>query len=106
MSVVDKVRHSFKFGRAIYLISLALTLSAAVGALISPDIIPTMALLKVLSVPVILYLFFSLGRKDEVYFWLNMGISRREYYLVPVVVEFLFFLVLISLCGFLGNVVE
>lgn len=103
--MLDKVRLSFRFGRAIYAISLPLTLSAAAVALFSTGVIPTFLLLKAFSVPVILYLFTTLGKKDEIYFWLNMGISRKEYYLTPVVVDLLVFIVLISVCGFLGNVI-
>lgn len=103
--MLEKVKLSFRFGRPILAASLPLTLSAATVATLSTDLIPTLFILKVLSVPVILYLFTSLGKKENIYFWINMGISRKEYYLTPVVVEFLAFIVLISICGFLGYVI-
>lgn len=103
--MLEKIRLSFRFGRTIYAVSLPLTLSAAVVALLSSEVIPTLFILKVFSVPVILYLFHSLGNKDGMYFWLNLGISGKEYYLTPVVVDFLAFIVLVTICGFLGNVI-
>ena len=38
-------------------------------------------------------------------FWINLGISKAEYFFIPVAVEFLFFIVLVTLSGILGNVI-
>ena len=103
--MIEKVRLSFKFGKTLYAISFALTLSAAIATVFSPSAIPTLALLKLLSVPVILYLVISLGKDDDMYFWLNLGISRKEYCFIPIVVEFLFFVILISISGVIGNAI-
>ena len=41
--------------------------------------------------------------KAIIYFYLNLGISRKEYYYIPFVVEFVGFLIFITLIGYLGN---
>lgn len=105
MTLLRKIKLSKEYGKGIYLISLIVSLSAGFSAIISPSTIPSCVLLKVLSVPVILYLLISLRKDNSVYFWLNLGISKLEYYAVPVVVEFLIFVVLITVCGVLGNVI-
>ena len=48
-------------------------------------------LLKLVSIPIILYLYTTFTKKTEIYFYLNLGISRKEYYYIPFVVEFVRF---------------
>ena len=105
MTLFKKIGLSGKYGRGLYIISMIVSLSAAVSSFAVPSTIPACVLLKLLSIPVILYLFISLRKNNSLYFWLNLGISKREFYAVPVIVEFLFFVVLITVCGVLGNVV-
>ena len=45
-------------------------------------------------------------KKTEIYFYLNLGISRKEYYYIPFVVEFVGFLIFITLIGYLGNAIR
>lgn len=52
---------------------------------------------KLLTIPVILYVFRKFDRSGALYFWLNLGISRTEYYVIPIVIEYLFFRILIYL---------
>lgn len=52
---------------------------------------------KLLTIPVILYVFRKFDRSGALYFWLNLGISRTEYYVIPIVIEYLFFRFLIYL---------
>ena len=52
---------------------------------------------KLLTIPIILYMFRKFDRSGALYFWLNLGISRTEYYVIPIVIEFLFFRFLIYL---------
>ena len=105
MTLPGKIRMSLTYGRAVYLISLTVTLAAAASVLVSPFLVPACLILKLLSIPVILYLLVSFQGNGPLYFWLNMGISRTEYYAVPVIVEFLVFLLLLSICGVLGHVI-
>ena len=105
MTLLRKISLSGKYGKGLYSISLIVTLSAAVSAFFAPSTIPACILLKLLSIPVILYLLISLRRDNTLYFWLNQGISKREYYAIPVIVEFLIFVVLLTVCGVLGNVI-
>lgn len=52
---------------------------------------------KLLTIPIILYMFRKFDRSCALYFWLNLGISRTEYYVIPIVIEYLFFRFLIYL---------
>lgn len=54
-------------------------------------------ILKLLTIPIILYVFRKFDRSGALYFWLNLGISRTEYYVIPIVIEYLFFRFLIYL---------
>ena len=54
-------------------------------------------ILKLLTIPIILYVFQKFDRSGALYFWLNLGISRTEYYVIPIVIEYLFFRFLIYL---------
>ena len=105
MTFLNKIKLSGKFGRDIYVVSLLVTLSAAVAVFFSRVLIPTVSLLKIISVPVILYLFKSLHGKDGIYFWINLGLSRKEYFYIPVAVEFILFVCLVAVAGLLGNAV-
>ena len=74
----------------------------SVLVIFKPVAIPLCILLKLFSVPVILQLFISLNRKQSIYFFLNLGISRNEYYIIPFAVEFIAFIVLMIITGFIG----
>lgn len=52
---------------------------------------------KLLTIPIVLYVFRKFDRSGALYFWLNLGISRTEYYVIPIVIEYLFFRILIYL---------
>ena len=54
-------------------------------------------ILKLLTIPVILYMFRKFDRSGALYFWLNLGISRTEYYVIPIVIEYIIFRILIFL---------
>lgn len=54
-------------------------------------------ILKLLTIPVILYMFRKFDRSGALYFWLNLGISRTEYYVIPIVIEYIIFRILIYL---------
>lgn len=52
---------------------------------------------KLLTIPIVLYVFRKFDRSGALYFWLNLGISRTEYYVIPIVIEYIIFLILIFL---------
>ena len=54
-------------------------------------------ILKLLTIPIILYVFRKFDRSGALYFWLNLGISRTEYYVIPIVIEYILFRILIYL---------
>ena len=91
MTIFRKIGLSKRYGKAIYAISAVLTLAISSLAFFNPYAIPMCLLMKMASIPIILYLYVSLTRKTEIYFYLNLGISRKEYYYIPFVVEFVCF---------------
>ena len=52
---------------------------------------------KLLTIPIVLYVFRKFDRSGALYFWLNLGISRTEYYVIPIVIEYIIFRILIFL---------
>ena len=106
MTILRKIGLSKRYGKAIYAISAALTLAISSLVFFSPYAIPMCVLLKLFSVPVILYLYTTFTKKTEIYFYLNLGISRKEYYYIPFVVEFVGFSIFITLIGYLGNAIR
>ena len=106
MTIFGKIGLSRRYGKAIYAISAALTLAIASLVFFNPYAIPMCVLLKLVSVPIILYLYTSFTKKTEIYFYLNLGISRKEYYYIPFVVEFVGFLIFITLIAYLGNAIR
>ena len=103
MTIFWKIGLSKRYGKAIYAISAVLTLAIASLVFFNPYAIPMGILLKLVSVPIILYLYTTFTKNTEIYFYLNLGISRKEYYLIPFVVEFIGFIFFITLIAYLGN---
>ena len=91
MTILKKIGLSKRYGKAIYAISAVLTLAISSLAFFNPYAIPMAILLKLVSIPIILYLYTTFTKKTEIYFYLNLGISRKEYYYIPFVVEFVCF---------------
>ena len=106
MTIFGKIGLSRRYGKAIYAISAALTLAIASLVFFNPYAIPMCVLLKLVSVPIILYLFTTFTRNTEIYFYLNLGISRKEYYFIPFVVEFLGFILFTTLIAYFGNAIR
>ncbi|MDO5442239.1 MAG: hypothetical protein Q4G10_01070 [Bacteroidia bacterium] len=79
-----------------------MTLAASGIVLFYPFILPACIILKILSIPVLLYLFMSLSKGLKIYFYLNLGISRIEYYTIPIAVEFIFFVICMIISGSIG----
>ena len=67
-----------------------------------PSAVYICILLKLFSIPAIWYLRSTLTRSLGVYFYLNLGISIKEYWLIPFVVEFVAFVFLMVISSFIG----
>ena len=106
MTILKKIVLSKRYGKIIYAISAVLTLAISSLIFFNPYAIPMCILLKLVSVPVILYLYINLTKNTEIYFYLNLGISRKEYYFIPFVVEFIGFILFITLIAYLGNAIR
>ena len=102
MTLLDKIRLSGKYGRAVYVISAILTVAMGVFAVFYPMMIPTFICVKLVSIPVILYLFTLFDSGLKLYFYLNLGISRNEYRFIPLVVEFISFILIMVISGVIG----
>lgn len=105
MTIFQKIRLSARYGRGIYLASAIYSLAAAVLCFFKPMSGPTCIIFKLSAIPIILYLFKSLQDKHAIYFYLNLGISRIEYYAIPFVVDFVCFLILLTISISMGYVI-
>ena len=106
MDIFKKIGLSKRYGKVIYAISVVLTLAIASLVFFNPYAIPMALLLKLVSIPIILYLYTTFTKNTEIYFYLNLGISRKEYYSIPFVVEFIGFILFITLIAHLGNAIR
>lgn len=102
MTLLQKIKLSGRYGKGLYIVSVIMTLAASSLVVFEPFTIPICIILKLLSIPVLLYLFISLNRGMKIYFYLNLGISRIEYYAIPLSVEFIFFVICMIVSGSIG----
>ena len=105
MTLLDKIRLSRKFGKTTYVISAVLTVAMSSLVVLAPTAMDICLLFKLFSIPVIWYLSSSLTKGLGVYFYLNLGISRREYWLIPFVVEFVAFVLLMVISSIIGHAI-
>lgn len=106
MNIFRKIKLSAWYAKAVYLVSAAYSFTAAGLCVFDPTLTPTFVLLKLLFIPVIWYLFKSFQRGQTIYFYLNLGISRTEYYSIPFVVDFVVFVALLTFSICVGNVIR
>lgn len=106
MNIFSKIGLSRRYGKAIYVISAILTVAMSTLVIFQPIAIPTCIMLKLLSIPVIFYLNTTLSKKVEIYFYLNLGISRKEFYFIPFAVEFICFAILMFITGNIGYAIH
>lgn len=99
---MKKIKLSARYGKLTYVISSILTMAMSILVIFSPGALPECILLKLASIPVIFYLFSTLSRSQSIYFYINLGISRKEYYLIPFAVEFAGFAVMMTICDIIG----
>ena len=102
MTFQNKIRLSGKFGKTTYVISAILTVAMSSLVISEPTAVDICILLKLFSIPVIWYLSSSFTRSLGVYFYLNLGISRKEYWLIPFAVEFVGFVLLMVISSLIG----
>ena len=95
MNILRRIRLSRRYGTVLYAVSGAVTLAAVILVICFPSSLSACLILKCLTVPVILYLFHSFRKETSIYFYINLGISRSEFYLIPIVVESVAFVLMI-----------
>ena len=100
--MLEKIRLSRKFGKTTYIISAILTVAMSSLVVSEPTALDICILFKLFSIPVIWYLASNLTRSLGDYFYLNLGISRKEYWLIPFAVEFVAFVVLMVVSSIIG----
>ena len=106
MNFFQKIRLSSGYAKGIYLISAIYSLAVAGLCCFYPMMAPVYILLKLMCNPILLYLFRSFQGKHTIYFYLNLGISRMEYYLIPVAVELILFALLLTISIRIGYVIR
>lgn len=106
MNLLSKIALSGKFGKSIYVISGVLTVAMCSLVLMEPVAAAACFFIKLISIAIIFYLYTSLSDKAEMYFYLNLGISRNEYYIIPFAVEFFNFIILIIITGKIGYALQ
>lgn len=102
MTLLEKIRLSRKFGKATYVISAILTVAMVVFVAFYPMMTSSFICVKLVSIPVIYYLRSILESGLGMYFYLNLGISKREYLIIPFAVEFAAFVVLMVISSIIG----
>lgn len=100
--LLSKIKLSMRFGRVTYVVSSVLSLVMTVFAVLSPQVIPLCIIIKLLSIPVIQYLVTNLSEGLVMYFYINLGISKKEYCLIPAAVDFGIFVLLMTASGIAG----
>lgn len=102
MTLLRKMELSFRYGSGYYVVAGLVSLCAFVIVGINSGDTEGLSegiflckILKILSIPIILYIFRKFDRSSAIYFWLNLGISSVEYYVIPIVIEYVFFKLLI-----------
>lgn len=106
MTLFSKIGLSRRYGKAIYVISAIITVAMSVFVVLNPLFIPVCIFLKLMSIPIVFYLYTTMSKTTEMYFYLNLGISRNEYYFIPFVVEFIGFVLLMIIIGKIGYAIR
>ena len=102
MTLLDKIRLSREFGKTTYVISAILTVAMSMLVAFYPMLTPAFICIKLLSIPMIYYLRSIFESGFAMYFYINLGISKREYWLVPIIVEFAAFVILMVVSNRIG----
>ena len=105
MRLTQKIRLSGRYGRIYYVVAGIIDVACAVFILLDPLTTPMVFLVKVMSIPVLAYLFFALASNEKMFFYLNLGFSRNEYRYIPIVIDALAFVLLVILSIILSHVI-
>ena len=105
MRLTQKIRLSGRYGRIYYVVAGIIDVACAVFILHDPLTTPMVFLVKVMSIPVLAYLFFALASNEKMFFYLNLGFSRNEYRYIPIVIDALAFVLLVILAIILSHVI-
>jgi len=62
-------------------------------------------IIKLISIPLIFLLNNSLSKQQDMYFYLNLGISRNEYHIIPYAVDLAAFVILMIIACAIGNAI-
>ncbi len=106
MELLSRIKLSCNYGRIVYIISTVLTLAMSVLVVYRPITLPFCVIIKLLSIPVIHYLNLEMTKGLGVYYYLNLGVSRREYYSIPFAVEFMFYILMMIISGLIGYAIR
>lgn len=68
-------------------------------------LLPVGIIIKLISIPLIFILNNSLTRQQNMYFYLNLGSSRNEYYAIPYAVDLAAFIILMIISSAIGNAI-
>ncbi len=101
-----KIRLSWRYGKVIYMVSAVFDIAMAVLVVFRPYAITPCIAIKAMSIPVIYYLNSTFTKGMGMYFWLNLGVSRREYRFLPFVLDFVLFLLLMVISGVIGYAIR
>lgn len=99
MNLFRKIKLSGRYWLTPYLVSALVTSAAAVLMFFDPYSLSIFLPIKIFSIPVILYLFILLQKKHDIYFYINLGFSRFEFYAIPIAVDFAVFVLLMIITG-------
>ena len=105
MKLTQKIRLSGRYGRMYYIVAGIIDIACAVFILFDPMATPAILLIKLMSIPVLAYLFFALASNEKTFFYLNLGFSRNEYRYIPIVIDALAFVLLVILSISLSHVI-
>ncbi len=106
MNLLSKIKLSGRFGKVVYIISGILSVTMAALVVYRPAGIPFCLIIKMFSIPVIHYLNLTMTKSPGIYFYLNLGVSRKEYFLIPFIVEFISFVLLMTISGVIGYAIR
>ncbi len=106
MDLLLKIKLSGRFGKVVYIISGILSVTMAALTVYRPASIPFCVIIKMFSIPVIHYLNITTKKGPGIYFYINLGISRKEYFLLPFTVEFISFVLLMTVSGMIGYAIR
>ncbi len=106
MDLFSKIKLSGRYGKVVYIISGIISVAMAALVVYRPASIPFCFIIKMFSIPVIHYLNLTMTKNLGIYFYLNLGVSRKEYFLIPFVAEFISFVLLMTISGVTGYAIR